>query len=192
MTKRRWWGRWWVIVAVLVLGPAASGAWAGQVLVPERSEIFFIGKQMGVPAEGKFQKFAVEAALDPAAVEKSTARIVIDMNSVALPAADFTTEVKRKRWFDAAGFPEATFESKRFRSLGDGRYEIDGTLTLKGVSREISSPLMLKTDNSELVAAGEFEIKRLDFNVGDGPWADTDTVANEVRIRFKFRLRPQP
>ena len=181
-----------MIVAVLVLGPAASGAWAGQVLVPERSEIFFIGKQMGVPAEGKFQKFAVEAALDPAAVEKSTARIVIDMNSVALPASDFTTEVKRKRWFDTAAFPEAIFESKQLRKLDGGGYQADGVLILKGVSKPISVPLTLKTEGSDLAAEGQFEIKRLDFNVGDGQWADTDTVANEVQIKFKLRLKPQP
>lgn len=188
MKKRGLWG----IMAVLGFDLVALEVRAGQVLVPEQSEIVFVGQQMGVPAEGRFQKFAVEAALDPAAIDESRVRVVIDMNSVALPASDFTTEVKRKRWFDTAGFPEAVFESKRFRTSGDGRYEVGGTLTLKGVSREVASPLALKIDGSDLVADGEFELKRLDFNVGDGPWADTDTVANEVRIRFKLRLKPQP
>lgn len=35
-----------------------------------RISIVFIG-QVGVSAEGKFQKFKVEAALDPAATEKA-------------------------------------------------------------------------------------------------------------------------
>lgn len=178
------------VVAALGFVLVAPGVQAGQALVPEQSEIAFVGKQMGVPTEGKFQKFAVEAALDPAAIEKGRVRVVIDMNSVALPAADFTVEIKRKRWFDAANFPEATFESKRFRALGDGRYEVGGTLTLKGVSRDLTAPLTLKTDGSDLVAGGQFELKRLDFNVGDGPWADTDTVANEVQIKFELRLKP--
>lgn len=96
---------------------------------------------------------------------------MIDMNSVALPASDFTTEVKRKRWFDTASFPEALFESKRFRTSSDGRYEVGGTLTLKGVSREVASPLALKAEGSDRVAERQFEVRRLDFNVGDGPWA---------------------
>jgi polyisoprenoid-binding protein YceI len=181
-----------VIAAAIGLGLTASGAWAGQVLAPEQSEIVFVGQQMGVPTEGRFQKFTVGATLDPAAIEKGAARIVIDMNSITLSASDLTTEVKRKRWFDAASFPEATFESKQFRALGDGRYEASGTLTIKGVSRDVIAPLTLKNDGQDLVADGQFELKRLDFNVGDGPWADTDTVANEVRIRFKVRLKPQP
>ncbi len=181
-----------IIAAALGFGLTVSEVRAEQVLVPEQSEIVFVGQQMGVPAEGKFQKFAVDAALDPAGLDKSRARVVIDMNSVALPASDLTTEIKRKRWFDADHFPDATFESKRFWTSGDGRHEVGGTLTLKGVSRDITAPLTLKTEGSDLVAEGQFEVKRLDFNVGDGPWADTDTVANEVQIKFKLRLKPQP
>lgn len=179
-------------VAAFGFSLAIASVQAGQVLVPEQSEIQFIGQQMGVPADGRFHKFTVDAALDPAAIEKSAARIVIDMNSIALPASDLTTEIKRKRWFDTTAFPEATFKSKQFRALGEGRYAIDGTLTIKGVSREIAAPLMLKNEGQDLVADGQFELKRLDFNVGDGPWADTSTVANEVQIRFKLHLRPQP
>ena len=184
--------RAWRVAAAFGFGLAAAGVQAGQVLVPEQSEIRFIGQQMGAPADGRFQKFTVDAALDPAAIEKSRARIVIETNSIALPASDLTTEIKRKRWFDTAAFPEAIFESKQFRALGEGRYEVSGTLAIKGVSRKIAAPLMLKNEGPDLVADGQFELKRLDFNVGDGPWADTDTVANEVQIRFKLRLRAQP
>lgn len=181
---------WWLKAVLLSLGLLGAAAQAGQVLVPEQSAITFVGKQMGVSAEGKFQTFTADATLDPAAIDKSRVRVVIDMNSVTLPAADLTTEVKRKRWFDTENFPQATFESKQFRKLDNGAYQVDGTLMLKGVSRDISAPLTLKTEGSDLVAEGQFEIKRLDFNVGDGQWADTDTVANEVQIKFKLRLKP--
>lgn len=182
----------WIVSGALGLGLVVTSVWAGQVLVPEQSEILFVGKQMGVPVEGRFQKFTVEAAIDPAVIGQSTARIVFDMNSIALPAADLTTEIKRKRWFDTAAFPVATFESKRFRALGDGRYELEGTVIIKGVSRVITVPLSLMGNSQNLTAEGQFELKRLDFNIGDGPWADTDTVADVVRVRFKLRLKPQP
>jgi polyisoprenoid-binding protein YceI len=65
-------------------------------------------------------------------------------------------------------------------------------LTIKGVGREIAAPFTLRQEGQDWTADGRFDIKRLDFNIGDGPWADTYTVANEVQIRFKFRLRPQP
>lgn len=179
------------MVAAVGLGWAAFGVQAGQALIPDQSEIKFVGKQMGVPSAGHFQKFTVDAALDQAAIEKSSARIVIDMNSITLPAPDFITEIKRKRWFDTASFPAATFEAKQFRTLGNGRYEVSGALTLKGVTREVTAPFTLTATEPGMIVEGQFELKRLDFNVGDGPWADTDTVANAVQVAFKLRLGPK-
>lgn len=45
---------------------------------------------------------------------------------------------------------------------------------------------------SGLGCGGQIEIERLELNVGDGLWADTDAAANEVQIRFEPRLAPQP
>jgi polyisoprenoid-binding protein YceI len=35
---------------------------------------------------------------------------------------------------------------------------------------------------------GSFTLKRLAFNIGEGVWKDTDTVADDVIVRFKFAL----
>jgi hypothetical protein len=35
---------------------------------------------------------------------------------------------------------------------------------------------------------GHFTLKRLQFKIGEGAWSDTDTVADEVLVRFKFVL----
>jgi polyisoprenoid-binding protein YceI len=36
------------------------------------------------------------------------------------------------------------------------------------------------------VASGSVAIKRLDFKIGDGEWADTSMVANDVTVKFKL------
>jgi len=33
-------------------------------------------------------------------------------------------------------------------------------------------------------------VKRLDFKIGEGEWADTGTVANEVLVRVRMVLPP--
>ena len=35
---------------------------------------------------------------------------------------------------------------------------------------------------------GQFAVKRLEFKVGDGEWADTSMVADEVQVRFKLAI----
>jgi polyisoprenoid-binding protein YceI len=42
------------------------------------------------------------------------------------------------------------------------------------------------------VATGSFAIKRLDFKVGEGDWADTSVVANDVQVKFKLALQGMP
>jgi len=38
---------------------------------------------------------------------------------------------------------------------------------------------------------GTLVIKRLDFGLGQGPWAATNTVANDVTIQLKLYINPQ-
>jgi polyisoprenoid-binding protein YceI len=38
------------------------------------------------------------------------------------------------------------------------------------------------------MANGVLPIKRLAFKIGDGDWADTSMVADDVQVSFKFAL----
>jgi hypothetical protein len=37
-------------------------------------------------------------------------------------------------------------------------------------------------------ATGSFVLKRLEFKIGEGEWADTTVVANDVTVKFKLVL----
>ena len=77
------------------------------------------------------------------------------------------------------------------KNVGGDRYEIAGSLSIKGVTRDVVIPVVLKKDAAcNSVAEGQFALKRLDYRIGDGQWADTDTVANEVGVRIRMVLPP--
>jgi polyisoprenoid-binding protein YceI len=181
----RWRWRWLCVFPVLVLPPVAA---AQQVLL-DKSEIRFAGKQMNVPAEGRFKKFTVDLKLDLKQLDASRAQLVIDVNSVDLGGPELETEIKRRPWFDAATHPQVKFVSTAVKSLGGDRYQMTGKLTIKGVTKDISAPFVLKAEAGGLTSAqGSFGLKRLDYRIGDGVWADIETVADEVTIQFKFLL----
>ena len=46
-----------------------------------------------------------------------------------------------------------------------------------------------KTDATGMLIEGSVPLKRNDFKIGDGPWADTTVVANEVLVKFKVLLK---
>jgi polyisoprenoid-binding protein YceI len=169
---------------------AANPASAQGVLV-DKSDIRFVAKQMGVNVEGRFGKWTANVVFLPAALDKSRAEFDIDLASVDLASTESETELKGPAWFDSAKFPKAHFASTSIKDQGGGKYEIAGSLSLKGVAKAYVVPVTLRTDAAgNRVAEGKFSLKRLDYRVGEGMWADTDTVANDVMVSVRIVLPP--
>lgn len=173
-----------------MLMTAAGGSSAQGVLI-DKSEIRFVSKQLGVNVEGRFRKWKANVDFRPKDLPRSRAGFEIDLASIDLASEESESEVRRPIWFDTAKFPVAKFASSEVRDLGGDRYEIAGTLSLKGVAKEVVVPVKLKKDAAgNNVAEGEFKIQRLEYRVGEGMWADTDTIANEVTVRVRMVLPP--
>jgi polyisoprenoid-binding protein YceI len=177
------------IPSLAVMLMAASGGATAQGVLIDKSEIRFVARQMGVNVEGRFRKWKATVDFRPKDLGKSKAAFEIELASVDLASEDSESEVKHALWFDTARFPVAKFESTGMRDLGADRYEIAGKLTIKGITRDVAIPLALKKDPAGLsVADGQFTVKRLDFKIGEGMWADTETVANDVIVRVRMVL----
>ncbi|MES2423668.1 MAG: YceI family protein [Pseudomonadota bacterium] len=169
-----------------------ASAHAQQKLVPAQSEIVFVSKQMGVPVEGRFTKFDAQIAFDPKKPEAGKASFTIDLASANLGSAETETELKAPGWFNSAKVPQASFASTSMKSLGGGKFEITGKLTIKGVTRDVVVPATLTQSGASTTAAGSFTIKRIDFKVGEGEWNDVSIVANDVLVKFKLALTGVP
>jgi polyisoprenoid-binding protein YceI len=72
------------------------------------------------------------------------------------------------------------------RPLGSGQYQAQGELSIKGITRKITVPFTVRRAGGATVYEGGFTLMRLSFNIGEGVWSDTDTVANEVEVRFRL------
>jgi polyisoprenoid-binding protein YceI len=72
------------------------------------------------------------------------------------------------------------------RALGNNRFELRGTLTLKGKPRDMVIPVSYVPGKHASTFDGSFVLKRLDFGIGEGMWADVATVANEVQVKFRI------
>jgi polyisoprenoid-binding protein YceI len=173
---------------LLALGGAASIVLAQQKLIAEQSEIDYVSTQMGVPVDGNFGRFGGQVNLDPNNLQSSSVSLSVDTSSVIFPSTDVVKELAKPEWFDTAHFPRAEFRSSRIRALGGGRYEIAGTLAIKGHTREVVVPVTLSRSGAITFAAGTLSIKRLEFGIGQGEWGDTSLVEDEVQIKFKIAI----
>ena len=177
-------------VSSVFLALAGSAAWAQapQKIVQDKSFIRFAMKQMNVPVEGRFRRFDGSVAFDPARPEATQAQFSVDTGSIDLGNPEGETEAKRKVWLDVTGFPAATFTVKSVKALGGGRYEATGPLAIKGMSRDIVAPFTVADAGGARTVEGQFTLKRLQYKVGEGEWSDTDTVADDILVRFRFTV----
>jgi polyisoprenoid-binding protein YceI len=177
-----------VSVAGVALMVLAGPGFAQQALVPAQSEIAFTSKQMGVPVDGKFRTFSAQLAFDPKQPEASKVAFTVDLASVSFGAAESEAEVIRPPWFNTAKFPQATFQSSAVKAAGPGKFEVAGKLSIKGQAQDVKVPVTLVQSGANTTASGAFTIKRLDYKIGEGEWADTSMVANDVQVKFKLAL----
>jgi polyisoprenoid-binding protein YceI len=112
----------------------------------------------------------------------------IQTGSASFGAPETDAEVPKAEWFNVAKFPTASFASSSIKPLGGGRFEVRGKLSIKGASQDVVVPVAVTQTGAASTATGSFVIKRLDFKIGEGEWADTSMVANDVTVKFKLAL----
>jgi polyisoprenoid-binding protein YceI len=177
--------------ALVALSALVTAAWAQPVpaqLLAAGSEIAFVTRQMGVPVEGRFGKFAAQIALDPRKPQAGSVSLSIDTASARFGSAEVDAELPKALWLAAASFPQASFKSSAIKAVGPGRFDVTGQLTIKGSARDIVVPVLITQAGGISTATGTFTLQRLDFKVGEAEWTDTSLLANEVLVRFKLQL----
>lgn len=176
-----------IAVASILAAPAAFG----QQTDMQRSKISAIFKQMNVPVEGVFKKFAADVSFDAAKPAEAKATIDIDTGSFDLGPGteEYATEVRGKDFFDVAKHPKATFVATGAKSLGNNRFEVPGKLTIKGRTADVVAPFTMKSDAAGTVFEGQLPIRRSAFGIGEGEWKDTSILADEVIVKFAVQTR---
>ncbi len=157
-----------------------------QSIVPAKSSITFNFKQMGVSADGRFKKFTAQVNLDPAKADQGKASFEVELASVDTGSGEADQELVTKSWFNTSAYPKAQFESKQIKQTAPNQYEVLGTLSIKGQSREVKFPLKHTPQGKEGLLTGGFTLQRADYRIGEGMWAKFDVVANDIQVNFSI------
>lgn len=177
------------VVLSLLLCAAAQGAVRWEVNTAA-SQLTFVANQAGGEFVGRFPVFTPDIVFDPADLAHSKFTVDIATAAAVTGEAERDKVLRGADFFATTQWPSAHFETRSFRAVAGGTYEATGTLTLRNVSREVKLPISFKPagDGRTAVLTGTATLLRLDFGVGQGEWADTRWVGNEVRIRFTLQL----
>jgi polyisoprenoid-binding protein YceI len=137
---------------------------------------------------------------DPANPAATKGKIVVAASSLHVPNPMMKEHLQSDQWLDVAKNKEITFEAKALglvKTTGDNTTaDVTGTLTIKGVAREVTVPvkftylkdkLGLRVPNQKgdlLVIRANFAIKRSDFGIN--PKAPEDKVSDLIDLTLSI------
>jgi len=179
----------WLAALLSAAAPShAATAWSTDAA---RSRLEFTATQAGGDFDGAFGRFQADIVFDPANLAQGRFRVQIDTGSARTGEKDRDGLLAGADFFAVERWPRSRFEADRFVSLGGGRFEALGRLTIRDVTREIRLPFSFRPspDGTRAEMTGGVTIHRLDYGVGQGEWQDTKWVGDEVRIRFELILQ---
>ena len=170
-----------VFTALLALAALASPMAMAADYVQLRGGLSFVGKYQGETFVGLFPGFSTKMRFDPANLAAATLDVSIPLATADSDNSERDSTLKGADFFNVARFASARYTATGFTRLEDGRYRTDGSLQLRGISKPVSLTFSLSEgDNPVLV--GQAVVKRLDFGVGGGDWADVSIIPDEVDI----------
>ena len=135
---------------------------------------------------GRFTRYQADIQGDPTTLAGARVRLDIDARSVDTGNATRDEHLRSADFFDAAKHPSITFVSREVKREGD-RVVVRGTLTMHGVSRELSLPFMpAEGVNGAGVRTWSYRatvpLDRLDYGVG------ADSVAAKISLKRPVEL----
>ncbi len=157
----------------------------------EKSSIEFTATVNDAPSKGRFSEFDADIGFHPEILDESMAFIEISTDALDTDYPEVAANLIEKVWFNAREHPTAVFEVMDFSKTSSGHYIANGSLTLKGTTNPVSLTFTFTPQqDGSAIAEGYTTIKRSDFNVGEGDWAETSIVRNEVILHIIIHATP--
>jgi polyisoprenoid-binding protein YceI len=138
------------------------------VVTPEDSTIKFFVKA-SVAINGKFNKWDATLTFASPAVESAVLDVKIYADSVDTGSGMKDDKLKSKNFFNAKDDPYIAFHSTKVVQTGPTAFDVQGTFTIRGVSKPETLQLTLTgkgTGNGEINGTMAFDRKEFGMNSG--------------------------
>jgi polyisoprenoid-binding protein YceI len=169
-------------ILTLLFFPTSSCIAQNWEVVPKESKVSFKIKNAGINAEGFFGEFAADIKFDLEHLENGHVRAIIKTESIDTGVKMRDRHIKEIEYLNCHKFPEIVFNSMRIIKTSDGKYLIEGNLTIKDVTKKIKIPYSFAEYNGKGTFKGSMALNRRDFGVGDKSWTLSDDLVVEISL----------
>lgn len=185
-----------IFCLVLLMAGTASAQAQNWRVDTDHSSIYFDTRHTLATVRGQFKGFAGTVDFDPDNLTAGSVDFTVKADTINTGIAKRDNHLRSDDFFATGQYPEMTFSSTGIRHMEDNRYIMEGDLTVRDVTRRVEIPFTYLGIRDNPLEKGqevsgfeaEFAINRLDYNVGDGRFAEMGVVGKQVRVLVALEL----
>ena len=161
------------------------------------SEVSFQVRHLVTQVRGNFNDYEGTINLDPANLEKSSVDFRIKAASIDTNNADRDKHLRTEEFFFVEKYPEITFQSKSIKKAGKDTYNVTGTLTMRGVAKEVTLPVTWlgavkdPRGNEKAGFATELTLNRKDYGINWNAALDNGGFVLGDDVKVSINLETQ-
>lgn len=182
-----------LVIGVSSMAYADAPKWE---IDPAHAGIYFSIDHIFSKVKGHFNDFHAEIYFDPDNLDQSRASFTVKVNSIDTNNTKRDGHLRSDDFFGAKKYPEMRFESSAVKHSDGNRYMVEGTMTVKDVSRQVNLPFTFlgvqpNPFNPKQEVAGfelNMTIDRFDYNVGNGKFLDLGVVGKYVDVEITLEV----
>jgi polyisoprenoid-binding protein YceI len=135
--------------------------------VDEGSTVHFTIKNFGINTGGSLSGLKGRISFDPSNIAASIFDVSVDVKTINTDIENRDEHLRGENYFDADKYPQIIIKSTQINIVKPGVYSFSGTLTMRGVTKNIVFPFTATSKGDDYIFSGDFEINRLDYSVGE-------------------------
>lgn len=174
--------------ASLLALSAVSAQAATWELDQGQSIVIFKYSYEGTPYQGEFGGVSAVFDIDPLKPSACKFDVTIPIENINVDSPETLDYLLDLEMFDVDQWPTATFKAEKCSLDSVNSFTSEGTLTIRDQTHPIAFPFTLDVETCDgqvcFHLTSEVTVQRLDFGVGQGYWANTATIPNDVGIEI--------
>lgn len=163
------------------------------------SELIFQVRHLVTKVRGRFTDFSGTIVIDDASPAQSSVRFDVVASSIDTGTPDRDNHLRSADFFEVETHPSLSFVSTKVTAAGSERYDVTGTLTMHGVSKEITLPVTLlgfakdPWGNARVGFETETSLNRKDFGLTWNAALETGgfLVGDDVKVSISVQAVQQ-
>lgn len=138
----------------------------------------------GFPVCGSFSGLEADIHFDPKRPEKGSILASVDATTIDTGIDLRNKHLKKRDYFDVEKYPRISMSSVSMKKIEKATYQGIFKVQIKNLSKEVPLHFSLAEESSNAKLAGDFQLNRLDFGLGE----ENIILADEVKVLLELEV----